>query len=234
MQTKFKIIVCGIIGLFLLSAIFAYADDDRNPTASSYLFFLYYDNGQLFADRDFQFKYDVVPEEFKSEILNTQFPYKGEIINLKNQTTATFQFDPRRGDPNFKKGKISVKGPYFADGQKVNFYNSENRQLLSIFVSDSSFCDDNGICNADRGEDTKTCPNDCKATPAPIALPEESGITGGKTGLVQWFIYALIIIVLAGGGYWYWRKKKAASNQFLGQFPSVPPSLPPLPPNAIQ
>ena len=84
--------------------VLAEGEGEKNVPVSVYLFHLYYDNGQLFADRDVQFKYDVLPEMFVSEILNTQFPYKGEVVNLKGEVAETFQFDPRKGNPKFLKG----------------------------------------------------------------------------------------------------------------------------------
>src|SRR3989344_8690633 len=168
MQTKFiKISVILIVLSFLLAG-FVFAEGDRSPLDSSYLLFLYYDNGQLFANRDFEFKYDVIPETFVPETLNTQFPYKGEVVNLKGEVAETFQFDPKQGNPSFLKGTLSVRAPYLPDGQKVVFYNNQGDASLTIFVSDSSFCNDDGVCNADVGEDSKTCPNDCKnVTPVP-------------------------------------------------------------------
>src|SRR3990167_398128 len=152
------------------SAIAAERIDFEN---TSYLFYLYYDNSQLFADRDFEFSYDVIPETFVPETFNTQFPYKGEVINFKGEVAETFQFDPRQGNPNFLKGTLSVKAPYVPDGQKVSFYNVQGNQLLSIFVSESSFCNDDGICNSDVGEDNKTCSSDCKTViPVPTVTTE--------------------------------------------------------------
>ncbi|OGN01897.1 MAG: hypothetical protein A3I26_02750 [Candidatus Yanofskybacteria bacterium RIFCSPLOWO2_02_FULL_43_10] len=220
MQTKFIKISAIIITLSFFLAGLVFAQEDRSPLDSSYLFHLYYDNGQLVADREVQFKYDVVPEIFVPETLNTQFPYKGEVINLKDEIAKTFQFDPRKGDPKFLKGKLSVKAPYVPDGQKVNFYDGQGNQLLSIFVSESSFCNDDGICNPDVGEDTKTCPSDCKqALPVPAASPDVPS-AGGVSGMVKGVIY-LIIGVVVIGGFWYWLKKRNRST-----FP-----MPPLPPD---
>ena len=223
MQIKLKIIIFGIVGLFLLSAFFAYADDDRNPLLSSYWFFLYYDNGQLVADRDFEFTYDVVPETFVPEAFNTQFPYKGEIINLNNQVAETFQFDPRRGDPKFLKGKISVKAPYVSDGQKAVFYDAQGNPLLTIFVSESSFCNDDGVCNTNNGEDEKTCPADCKGV-APLPTVTE-GPAGGLGGMLMTVIYVLIIAGAAAGGWFGWKWYKGR------QAPPPTNSFPPIPQN---
>ncbi len=223
MQIKFiKISVIVIAASFFLTG-FVFAEGDRNPLDSSYLFFLYYDNGQLFADRDFQFKYDVIPEKFTPETPNTQFPYKGEVINLKGEIAKTFQFDPHQGNSKFLKGKISVKAPYAPDGQKVNFYDGQGNQLLSIFVSESSFCNDDGVCNADVGEDAKTCPSDCKQVlPVPVASPDIlSG--AGTSGVLKGIIYLIIGLAIAGG-FWWWRKRKGSQAM---EFPSnLPPTTP--------
>lgn len=190
----------------------------KDYPSSSYLFHLYYDNGQLAADRDFEFKYDVIPETFIPETLNTQFPYKGEVVNLKGEIAETFQFDPRHGDPKFVKGKISIKAPYLADGQKVNFYDGQGRQLLSIFVSESSFCNDDGVCNSDIGEDAATCPNDCKLrTPVPIITTEPT-LGEGMGGMLKLLIYPIIGVVLIGGWFgWKWWKRRQVSS--LAEFP---------------
>jgi len=214
-----------IVGLIITpSLVLAEGEGGKEVPISVYLFHLYYENGQLFADRDAQFKYDIIPEKFIPETLITQFPYKGEVINLKGEVAETFQFDPRQGNSKFLKGKISVKAPYFADGQKVNFYDGQGSQLLSIFVSESSFCNDDGVCNSEVGEDSKTCPYDCKTvTPVPTV---STGPSVGGSGVLKFLIYIIIGIVIAGGG-WYsgsaiWRRWK--SRQAL--------SLPPVPPNS--
>ncbi len=193
---------------------------------SVYLFHLYYDNGQLFADRDVQYKYDILSEVFVPETLNTQFPYKGEVVNLKGEVAKTFQFDPRQGNPNFLKGTLSVKAPYIPDAQKVNFLDGQGKQLLSIFVSESSFCNDDGVCNADVGEDSKTCPSDCKTvTPVPTTSTEPPA--GGGQGSMLMAIVYVLIIAGAGLGGWYgwkwWQKRKESSTEM--------PTLPPLPPS---
>src|SRR3989344_8516121 len=228
MQTKFiKISVILIVLSFLLAG-FVFAEGDRSPLDSSYLFYLYYDNGQLFANRDFEFKYDVVPEAFVPETLNTQFPYKGEIVNLKGEVAKTFQFDPRKGDPKFLKGTLSVKAPYVPDGQKVNFYDGQGNQLLSIFVSESSFCNDDGVCNPDVGEDTKTCPSDCKTSiPVPVATAEPSAGSEGS-GMLKSIIYLIIGISAAVGGWYGWKWWKSRQGTPPTQFPINVPLQPPI------
>src|SRR3989344_3606291 len=188
---------------------FSVSADEPGDSNFVYLFHLYYDNGQLLADRDFEFKYDVIPEEYKPGPVTTQFPFSGEVVSLLNQTAATFEFDPRGGNPNFLEGKIKVKAPYVPDGQKAVFYDSQGRTLLTIFVGESSFCNDDGVRNSERGEDNKTCSNDCKALP-PTDNRQPTTEGKGLSGTV----WALIILALAfvGVGGWYawrrWRKVK--------------------------
>ena|SRR3989344_588099 len=198
---------------------------DKQVSSSVYLFHLYYDNGQLFADRDVEFKYDIISEIFVPEILNTQFPYKGEVVNLKGEIAETFQFDPRKGNPKFLKGAISVKAPYLPDGQKVVFYNNQGDALLTIFVSESSFCNDDGVCNADVGEDSKTCPNDCKTT-TPVPTVSTEPTAGGGNGLIKYLIYFVIGLGIAGG-FWWWKKRKTSSppTEIISPLPTITEKL---------
>jgi hypothetical protein len=219
MQTKFIKISAIAAALSFLLVGLVFAQGDRSPLDSSYLFHLYYDNDQLFADRDFQFKYDVIPETFVPETLSTQFPYKGEVIDFKGNISKIFRFDPRQDNPKFLKGKISVKAPYISDGQKVIFYNSQNKPLLTIFVQESSFCNDDGVCSSDVGEDNTTCPFDCKtATPS---LGTSTGSSAGPGGVLKGIIYLIIGLAIAGG-FWYWLKKR---NQPAVPMPSMPPDI---------
>jgi len=184
-----------------------------------YIFHLYYDNGQLSADRDFQFKYDVIPGDFIADPVNTQFPYRGEIVNLMGEIAGRFVFDPKQGDVNFSKGKILVNASYVADGQKAVFYDSQNQPVLTISVSDSSFCNDDGICNADQGEDSLSCPKDCKqglVTPLP-ATPTSS--SGESSGLWSGILYTLTGLVLAGLVWWFFKRRRNSNNM------TFPPSL---------
>src|SRR3989344_5325746 len=208
-----------ILILFVLT-FFAFSDEAESNDFI-YIFHLYYDNGQLVTDRDFEFNYDVVPEAFVPETVNTQFPYKGEIITLNGQVAGTFVFDPRRGDPKFLKGKLSVKAPYAPDGQKAVFYNNQCDALLTIFVSESSFCNDDGVCNVDNGEDQNTCPADCKGiTPVPVASPGAGW--GGQGRMLMNLVYVLIILGAGLGGWDGWKRWQGRQEPPIMPFPQNP------------
>src|SRR5258708_31536105 len=138
MKKLFAIIILAF-GLLTLSAK---ADTVKNPNVFYYVFHLYYDNGKLVADRDFKYPYDVIPGEFQAPLVTAQFPYRGEIVNFTGEVATHFTFDPKQGDAKFVKGKISVKAPYIADAQKAVFYDVQNQPILTITLSESSFCND--------------------------------------------------------------------------------------------
>lgn len=186
---------------------------------SEYLFHLYFSStNQLVADRDFKFSYDIISDVFVQPSVG-QFPYRGEIINFAGDLAASFKFDVHAS-------KLSAEAPYVADGQKVIFYDNQNQPVLTIPVSDSSFCNDDGICNADRGEDSLTCPKDCsRSLPVPVASAAPPAAVSGSNGVLSAILYLVIGLVLAGLVWWFLKRRDNSRNI------SLPPSLPtPAPP----
>lgn len=216
---KKNILLLVVIFLVVMFSGQSAISDTRLPDNFSYLFHIYYDNGQLLADRDFEFKYNLIAEEYVPEIIGAGSPYKGEIINVRGKVVATFNFDPKSGNPAFNKGKISVRGPYFADASKINFYNDRGKLLLTLDVGSSSFCNDNDVCNKDIGENRDNCPADCKPKPTttpPPASGEGSsrGILFGIVGVIIAVVIWIILLII---------KKRKAGASFS---PTLPPPLP--------
>jgi len=211
-----RIILIIVLAIIMGAGFYVHADTPSN-SGFYYIFHLYYDTGKLVADRDFKFSYDVIPGDFVASPITTQFPYRGEVVNMVGEVVKTFQFDPREGGA--LKGKISVNAPYVADGQKVIFYDNQNQPILTISVSESSFCNDDGICNADRGEDSLSCPNDCKQSLA-TPLPTPASPTGESNGLWSGILYTLGGLILAGLGWWLFKRRRNSNNMTL------PPTLP--------
>lgn len=225
---KAKILAIAILLVILFHGQnqFLAADETSpwSPQFYSYRFHLYYDNSQLLADRDFEFKYDLVAEQFVPEALTTLVPYKGEIVNVQNETEATFQFDPKQGNSKFTKGKISIKGPYFADAAKANFYNDKNQLLLTLDIGGSSFCNDNGTCNSDVGENYQNCPNDCPR-PSPSPTYQSPAPSVWQNMLIP--IIVAVVVIIAVLVVWVIIKRKRAS---AGQNQGLPPETPLTPP----
>jgi hypothetical protein len=221
MAKKITIISFIFWGLGLL--FFASADIISDQQNFIYRFHLYFDNGQLFANRDFEFKYDVIPDDFVPEMISTGRAFRGEVISGKNEILHSFRFDPQKGNSAFKKGAIAVDGPYFANAAKVNFYNDKNQLLLTLDVSGSSFCNDDGACNKDVGENYQNCPNDCpRPSPAPTYQPP--GPSLWQNMLIPMLLAAAGVIIAVLVVWGIIKKRRAKSGQFP---PPAPPETPP-------
>lgn len=226
-----KLIIVSAI--FLGLGLFTRADTLDVQNNFYYVFHLYYDNGQLYSDRESKFQYDIIPGEYTADSVTTQFPYHGEIINVLGGVANSFIFDPRGGDMSFTKGKISVEAPYVADGQKAVFFDAQNKPILTVPVSDSSFCDDNGICDSERGEDFYSCPRDCKqqTLPVPTTTPASSG-GSASSGLIPGILYSVIGLILLGLVWWMYRRRRMTGSlsTSVSSFPTSSLPTPPAPP----
>lgn len=206
-RTKEKYLSVVILaGLMVGSSFFlAKAALAEEQSGFVYLFKLYYDQGQLFADRDFEFKYDLIAENYTPEIIKGQTGYRGEIMAIGGRKEATFQFSVRQG-------KMTTKAPYFSDAEAVNFYNPEGRKLLTISVRESSVCDNNGICESDVGEDKNNCSADCHVLFSPSSEPEldPSAIPGplNPSGFIMAGVPLGIVLLITFLIIWFWRKRK--------------------------
>ena len=206
---------------------------DADTDSFSYVFYLYYDKGQLLADRDFEVKYDILSEKFvqQSPVPNS---YKVEIVSFKSVVTQSIEFDPVQGKTGFTSGKIQVRAPYVPDGQRATFYNNQGQQLVTIFVMDGSLCNDDGVCNSASGENQKTCSNDCQVSRTPTATVVPTVPVEEEFDMMTWIIYgvgALGIAVIAWIAWKWWKKRK--EENFLPPPPTAPSSsetAPPFPP----
>jgi len=225
---KMKIFFLSILFAALSVTSFALTKPEPgvNTNSLSYFFYLYYDNGQLFADRDIIPNYDIINETFIPESLSDPNLYKLELVNFKFEIVKEILFDPKRGNAEFKQGKITVKAPYLPDGLKANFYDHQNNQLVSIFINTGSICNDDDFCNNSAGENETTCPNDCKRTrtPAPFSANEVAAFDEGLDimTLITYSVGGLIVLAGAWFGWKWWKKRKE------GNF-TIPPAALPLP-----
>ncbi len=211
---KILFLCASMVTLVGIAPILVRADNANTPQSSEYLFHLYLNTtNQLVTDRSFKFSYDIISDTFVQPPVG-QFPYHGEIISFTGASAANFKFDVHQG-------KVSVYAPYVADAQKVVFYDSQNQAILTVPVSDSSFCNDDGICNADRGEDSLSCPKDCKQSlSAPPSASPVPTTPANSSGLVSGIIYTIIGLVLLGGLWWFFKRGRGPSG------PTFPSSLP--------
>ena len=234
MHKKITFILVSLLAVvFSLSAsAVTKPSSEADMDSFSYVFYLYYDNGQLFADRDYEVKYDVVSEKF-AQAESAQGSYKVIVTNFRSETVKSVDFDPRAGNANLTSGKIQIKAPYASDGQRATFYNNQGQQLVTIFVIDAALCDNNGVCNSGVGENEKTCSSDCRINRTPVASVVPTVLPSEGLDLNTILIYAVggIGVVVVAWLIWKWIKKKKEEN-FLPPPATTPssPSEPPLPP----
>lgn len=221
-----------LVFLFSFSFVFALTKPglDADIDNLSYVFYLFYDNGQLFADRDYEIKFDIINEKFVTEAPPPDLAYKAEIINFKSQVVKSFDFDPRKGNAGFRSGKIRVKGPYVSDGSRVAFFDNQRNPVLNVFIQDGSICNDDGICISAESENEKTCPADCKqARPSRTVEPPPVFDEGPDLTIILIYVFGgLGVAVGAWFGWKLWKKKREES--FLPPPPPVGGSLPVPPP----
>lgn len=232
------VIVSAMFFSFSVTLALTKPSSDADLNSLSYVFYLYYDKGQLFADRDYEVKYGILNEAFSPQSPASEVAYRGEVLNFKGESVKTFLFDPKGGNAGFTVGKIIVKGPYVSDGLRVQFYDNRGSQSVTIFVSTSALCNDDNLCDAAGGESEKNCINDCKkprGTPTPVVSIEPTAGFFNSFDLNTILIYAVGgagVLVIAWFG-WRWLKKRKEENFLPPPSSPLPPSSPPLPPAAF-
>jgi|GEM_PF-4415886 len=135
----------------------------------SYVFHLQIQDGILAKNSDFKFFYDPIPGDYVTS--NEQSgEYNAQIISGKGVTLSTVWFSAPNTLLVAKNKKIlDVRTPYFANADRVVFYDSAGKQLFSESLRGSSFCNENNKCDKEVGENYQNCSMDC---PAPaIAAP---------------------------------------------------------------
>lgn len=181
----------AIISIFIIPQV-TLADDFVDYNAPIvFVMGLYYDHGQIYIDKNYQSKYDLINDTFKPQLIGENF-YIGEVVNQNNQVLAQFKFDPTNNtnwiqpdgnpviqiklDSNFQEGSIVVEAPYSANATKINFFDKIHKSLASVRVNlqENDICNQDNICESSRGESLTTCPNDCSYFPITKIRPTET------------------------------------------------------------
>lgn len=100
---------------------------------------------------------------FRGETEVEKFP-KGE---------TTVDYKTKIGTPGTYTMKVSTTSEGYAQVAKV----------LEIVVRDEEICNNNGICEPERGENHINCPNDCKESPPTNGNDNGNGLPGNGNGL---------------------------------------------------
>jgi hypothetical protein len=176
-MTKKISVLCAL--LFILP-VFAFANIEDDVW--SYVFHLEYSGASITVAQGAKSAYGSIPVAFTASLDPKTAPFYAEVVSVKGKTLTRFGIPPATSiDTSSGKSPLELHGPYFADADHVAFYTTIGKHLFDISVRKSSFCNDDGKCNAPVGENYVNCPIDCPApvnavipavdTPAPTSLP---------------------------------------------------------------
>ena len=177
-----------------------------------YNLYLYYDNGNIVADRDHAISYDISEGSLSSNSDGGDNPYRIDVVSIRNVVLGSLDFSPTQLLSDQQKGKIVVRAPYFANAKEVAIYNNVTQLVIKIPVIESSFCNEDNICDIDVGENYKNCLNDCKEsvtpapTPTPTPVPADNKSSFGEAFL---YIFGGLAIVGAWLGFKWWQRNHA-------------------------
>lgn len=177
-----------------------------------YNLYLYYDSGNIVADRDYAISYDISEDNPPSNDDGGGNPYRIDVVSIRGVVLGSFNFVPTQLLSGQQKGKIVVRAPYFANAKEVAIYNNAGQLVIRVPVIESSFCNEDNICDIDVGENYVNCSNDCKepATPTPISTPvlapPDDNSSFGEAFL---YIFGGLAIVGAWLGFRWWQRNHA-------------------------
>ena len=129
----------------------------------------------------------------------------GGDATLPNPGAWTIEVDAAGGDAlsqtQFQpvRGSQTVEVPYQSRGTSARIVDSRGTTQLIVDLSGSRVCDDNGVCNADLGENADTCPTDCgtaNANQQAAIADQSSGLPGGLLlVLADVLVIGLVLVV---------------------------------------
>jgi len=209
-------LICSVLVFLLFVLSFSFGLAAKDDGIYTYSFHLYFDQGKLVKDRDFETPFDLVAAPFQNPVIPGT-AYQGEIFSISDKKLANFSFAvPANG-----KGKLTVLAPYFDNAKTANFYDPQSQKLLSLDLAPGGpVCNEDGQCQAATGETYLNCPSDCQAPVSPSATPVSSPFPGSKindnipllTGLLVLILIVAIVVV------WIWMKRKRAP---IGEPPQI-------------
>ncbi len=134
---------------------------------SIYVLHLYYKNGVISLAPNYPMQYEILYQGESAPSSAPNGAYKLDVSSIRGASLATISFDPPAGSSLGGASYFDVQAPYFADAKEVVVSTAAGKMVLSVDVSGSSYCNDDGKCDFLVGEDPLSCPNDCRGTISP-------------------------------------------------------------------
>lgn len=147
------------------------------------VYHLKYRNGTLISDTSSGMAY--TPIMYTPESLGQTDPKDSDFYATTLSGSGTeierFGFNiPSIYSPALGESLFDVTGKYFAYADRIVFFKKGGVELFRISLKESSFCNEDKVCNAGVGEDHLNCPMDCPP-PQPVTQPEQDPNTENTT-----------------------------------------------------
>ena len=211
--TRIILLLTFVGSLFIYNTNLVLGQQD-NSSEKFILIHLFFNAGNLVTDRDFAVPYEIISSSdleklsFEEDEENeAKDIYRGEIISFQDKTLSTFEFSPSKNRvdrsisaSSFNIGKVSLITAYYPQAKEINFYEpSTSNKIISVSVEREALCNENKICESERGESGFTCPSDCISSPTPIPDSQaSSGSNVGKwVGIVLYIVGGIVLAVIA-------------------------------------
>lgn len=163
----FQLFCFALLGLvfyvgFSVSPVSSQDETFSLPEKFTYRFLLNYDGRRLQIVPQNESRWRMLVKDFQNPNPATHLFY-GQVMSFRNEVLSKFHFQ-------LALGENEVEAPHFPNNRLIRFFSSQGALLLELDVQDSASCNENNMCQKDRGENPLNCPYDCNGSkPAPGA-----------------------------------------------------------------
>lgn len=191
-----KILLLSIL-LLLLSITISFALEENKI----YVLKLGYDRGEVSLKSIY-----ISVGNATSRIMQPEVSYRAKVVSLANQILYDFKFDIpltiyydvfkptgiSGGSIKLNETNFTLILPYFKNATKINIYDKNDTQLLSVDVLRYSKVCGNGFCEPEEGENSTNCFRDCPSERKIEQISYIILIVMAVAGLTAFIIYRKI------------------------------------------
>ncbi len=173
---QMKYIISLLIALAVLLPAPMRADEALPSDAWAFLyeFPLSYKNGVVLQAEPYRMTTGDVP-------LLPQGAWSLEIVSESGEQLRWYPFDPVSIAGT---GTFSIIIPVEYRGARAYVRDATGKVTVTIDIRETRLCNDNGVCNAEAGEESANCPTDCGRTSMETASILEQVSTSQRVGSI--------------------------------------------------